>query len=77
MPQVCDGLGFGIFSEGICLREPRQGEPGVAFTFDGNDKMRPIQSRNWSAVQTDGTLKGPRYFHQGDYSAFWAKRQSL
>jgi hypothetical protein len=48
---------------------------GAAFTFDGNDEMTPTQGRGWAAVQIDGTLKGHLYFHQGDDSAFWAKRQ--
>ncbi len=55
--------------------EQRQSKPGAAFTFDGNDEMDPTQGRGWAVVKPDGTLNGHVYFHQGDDSAFWAKRQ--
>ena len=55
--------------------EQRQGRPGVAFAFDGHDEMTPTQGRGWAAAQIDGTLSGHLYFHQGDDSAFWAKRK--
>ncbi len=67
---------FGYVHCGIDWRpEQLPSGPSAAFTFDGNDEMDPTQGRGWAAVQIDGTLKGQLYFHQGDDSAFCAKRQ--
>jgi len=70
-------LHFGSIQVEIDWRpEQRQSRSGVAFTFEGHDEMDPTIGRGWAAVQADGTLKGQIYFHQGDDSAFWAKRQT-
>lgn len=67
---------FGYVHCGINWRpEQLPSGPGAAFSFDGNDEMSPTRGRGWAMVQVDGTLKGHLYFHQGDNSAFWARRQ--
>lgn len=66
---------FGYVHCGIDWQpEQQQGLPGVAFTFSGHDEMHPTRGRGWAAQQIDGTLHGLLHFHQGDDSAFWAKR---
>lgn len=70
------GFHFGYVHCEIDWRpEQRQSRPGAGFTFEGSDEMDPTQGRGWAVVQPDGTLRGHIYFHQGDESAFWAKRQ--
>jgi len=68
---------FGYVQCGIDWEpEPRQGRPGLAFTFEGSDEMDPTRGRGWAVLRSDGSLSGRLYFHRGDDSSFSAKRQS-
>jgi hypothetical protein len=50
----------------------RDGLPAVEFSFDGTDEGDRISGRGW-AVLAD-TLRGRLFLHNGDESAFSAKR---
>ena len=65
---------FGYVRGGMkCRLTTRDGEPAVAWTWDGNDEMDPAQGRGWAVLQGD-ELHGRIFFHQGDDSGFVAKR---
>ena len=53
--------------------EVRDGLPAVEFSFDGNDEGDRISGRGW-AVLAEHTLRGRLFIHDGDESAFSAKR---
>ena len=55
-----------------CRDAPREGRPGVEFSWDGNDEGDPVTGRGWAALADDGTLQGHIYFHLGDDSDFRA-----
>ena len=66
---------FGYVSGGIDYREvERDGNPGVEFTWDGNDEMDPAQGRGWVVLDGD-EIAGRIFFHRGDDSAFRAVRK--
>jgi hypothetical protein len=52
----------------------RDGKPSIEFSWDGNDEMDPAQGRGW-AVSNGDEIEGMIVFHQGDESAFKAKRK--
>ena len=56
-----------------CKPATREGEPGIEWTWDGNDEMDPAQGRGWALVKGE-ELHGMIYFHQGDDSEFVARR---
>jgi hypothetical protein len=56
-----------------CRLTTRDGEPALAWTWDGNDDMAPAQGRGWAMVKGD-ELYGMFFFHQGDDAEFVAKR---
>jgi hypothetical protein len=56
-----------------CRLATRDGEPGVEWTWDGNDEMDPAQGRGWAVVR-GSELHGMIFFHQGDDSEFVAQR---
>jgi hypothetical protein len=51
----------------------RGGRPAVEWTGEGMDEMDPCTGRGW-AVLEGYELHGMIFFHQGDESAFVAKR---
>ena len=58
-----------------CRFEKRDGRPAVEFSWEGSDEGDPAQGRGWAVLEGD-TLTGRLYFHQGDDSAFVARRQA-
>ena len=71
------GLGamrFLAIEAGIDYRTvQRDGQPSVEFSFEGNDEGDPISGRGW-VVLDESMLRGRLFFHEGDESAFSAKR---
>jgi hypothetical protein len=55
-----------------CRDAPRDGRPGVEFSWEGNDDCDPACGRGWAALKADGSLHGHIYFHLGDDSDFHA-----
>ena len=51
----------------------RDALPAVEFSFHGFDEGDEVMGRGW-AVLEDDRLRGRLFFHQGDDSAFGAKR---
>jgi hypothetical protein len=52
----------------------RDGKPAVEWSWDGSDEMDSASGRGWAVLEPDGRLVGRIYIHQGDDSAFTAKR---
>jgi hypothetical protein len=46
----------------------------VEFSWIGDDEGDPTSGRGWAEMTDQGTLEGRIYFHQGDDSAFTARR---
>jgi hypothetical protein len=55
--------------------EKRNGEFIVEFSFDGFDEMDPITGRGRARI-VGNELSGMLFIHQGDESAFVARRQA-
>lgn len=53
---------------------PREGRPGVEFSWEGNDECDHVTGRGWAVLADDGMLGGHIYVHLGDDSSFLAKR---
>jgi hypothetical protein len=51
----------------------RDGQPAIDFTFDQIDEGDRASGRGWAEL-TGGELHGRIFFHQGDDSAFIARR---
>jgi hypothetical protein len=51
----------------------REGQPAIDFTFEGTDEGDRVSGRGWAALTGD-ELHGRIFFHQGDDSAFTARR---
>jgi hypothetical protein len=47
----------------------------VEFSWIGDDDGSETNGRGWAEIRKDGKLRGRIYFHQGDDSAFVAKRR--
>ncbi len=45
-----------------------------SFQMVGDDDGSEVSGRGWAEVGRDGVLRGRIYFHQGDESAFVARR---
>ena len=58
----------------VCRLTTRDGEPGVKWTWDGNDEMDPAQGRGWAVLDGD-EIEGRILFHRGDDMAFRAVRK--
>jgi hypothetical protein len=54
----------------------RDGQPAIEFTFEGIDEGDRVSGRGWAQVRDD-ELHGRIFFHQGDDSAFTARRTAL
>jgi hypothetical protein len=57
-----------------CRDAPRDGYPGVNFSWEGSDDCDPASGRGWAALKADGSRHGHIYFHLGDDSDFHAVR---
>jgi hypothetical protein len=74
-PNGVGDFQFGYVRGNIDYREGvREGKPNVEFTWNGNDEMDPAQGRGW-AVGTADEIEGMIFFHQGEESAFKAKKK--
>ncbi len=66
---------FGLVNGDVDYRlGVRDGKPSIDFSWEGCDEMDPAQGRGWAVADGD-KLEGMIYFHQGDESAFKAKRK--
>jgi hypothetical protein len=75
-PQGRGSFQFGYVRDDIDYREgSREGQPRIEWSWDGNDEMGPASGRGW-AVRDGDEIHGVIAFHQGDQSAFVAKKQA-
>jgi hypothetical protein len=64
----------GLTSGNIDYRLTERGElPAVEWSWEGMDEMDPCTGRGWAILEGE-ELRGMIFFHQGDESAFVAKR---
>jgi len=57
-----------------CRTGARDGKPLVEFSWDGRDEGDPVNGRGWAVLEGDDTLSGRIFIHNGDDSAFTARR---
>lgn len=55
-----------------CVFSTKGGKPLVEFSWQGSDESDDASGRGWATIESDGTMTGRIYFHQGDNSAFIA-----
>ncbi|MHB8245613.1 MAG: hypothetical protein ACYDGN_09720 [Acidimicrobiales bacterium] len=71
------GLGFIAVQGGLDWRDaPRDGRPGVEFSWDGFNEGDPATGHGCAVVEEDGSLRGHIFFHLGDDSGLRAERTS-
>jgi hypothetical protein len=70
MGQFLVGLTSGNIDYRLTVRG---GQPAVEWTWEGLDEMDPCTGRGWAVLEGD-ELHGMIFFHQGDESAFVARR---
>lgn len=59
-------LGFIAIQAGMDWRKaPRDGRPGVEFTWEGFDDGAPVRGRGWAMLDAEGSLRGHLYVHLG------------
>jgi hypothetical protein len=72
-----DGAGhfqFGLFQGDMdCRIETVGGRDGIGFSWEGQDEMDSASGRGWAVIEND-ELCGRIFIHQGDDSAFQARR---
>ena len=72
-----DGTGhfqFGLVQgEMDCRSENKGGKARIEFSWELQEELDPATGRGWAVIE-DEELKGRIFFHQGDDSAFRAKR---
>lgn len=72
-----DGTGqfqFGLVQgEMDCRIETNDGKERIEFSSEGQDDMYPPSGRGWALIEND-ELRGQIFIHQGDDSAFRARR---
>ncbi len=56
-----------------CMAE-RNGKPSAEWSWNGSDEMDSACGRGWATLDEDGKLYGRIFIHDGDSSAFTAKR---
>jgi len=63
------------YCQGImdCRQTMKDGNPGVEFSWEGNDEMTQVIGRGWAKLEGD-RLTGMIYIHQGEESSFTATR---
>ncbi len=52
----------------------RDGKPSIEFSWEGHDENDPASGRGWAVLEGENKIKGHLFMHQGDESAFTAKR---
>lgn len=71
--------GTGHFQFGLvqgemdCRIETSNDRERIEFSWEGQDELDPASGRGWAVIE-GGELRGRIFFHQGDDSAFRAKR---
>ena len=76
-PDHMGSLRFIAVQGGLDWRDaPRNGRPGVEFSWEGFDECDPATGRGWAVVEEDGSLRGHIFFHLGDDSGFRAERRA-
>jgi hypothetical protein len=72
-----DGTGhfqFGLVQgEMDCRVETKDGKDRIQFSWEGQDEMDPASGRGWAVIENK-ELHGRIFLHQGDDSAFRARR---
>jgi hypothetical protein len=72
-----DGMGhfqFGLVQGWMdCRMETGDGKERIEFSWEGNDEMDHASGRGWAIIE-NGELSGRIFIHQGDDSAFRAKK---
>jgi len=72
-----DGTGrfqFGLVQgEMDCRLEDMGGKVRIEFSWEGQAELDPASVRGWAVIE-NGELRGRIFFHQGDDSAFRARR---
>jgi hypothetical protein len=56
-----------------CRIEILDGREGIGFSWEGQDEMDSASGRGWAVIEND-ELCGRIFMHQGDDSAFRARR---
>jgi hypothetical protein len=51
----------------------RDGRPGIAFAWEGNDERDAACGRGWATLSPHGSLEGRIFPHMGDDSSFRAE----
>lgn len=73
--EFMGSFGFIAVQGGMDWREaPREGRPGVEFSWEGFDEGDPASGRGWATLEPDGSLRGRLCFHLGDDTGFHAAR---
>lgn len=68
-------FGFIAVHAGLDWRDaPRDGYPGVEFSWEGFDEGDPVTGRGWAMIEETSVLRGHVFFHLGDDSGFRAER---
>jgi hypothetical protein len=77
-PNTTGSFGLIAVQESVDWRQaPRDGRPGVEFSWAAFDEGDPDSGRGWAMLDDDGCLRGHlyfHYFHVGDDSGFQATR---
>lgn len=67
-------LGFIVVRGSLdCRPVTREGQPGVEFSWEGDDDGRAASGRGWAFLVDEETVRGHIFFHLGMDSAFVAK----
>lgn len=56
-----------------CRPIQSNGQPGVEFSWQGDDEGDQVSGRGWAALVDDATIEGHIFFHDGDDSTFQAE----
>ena len=76
-PGHMGNLGFIAVQGGVDWRDtPRDGRPGLEFSWEGFDEGDPATGRGWAVIGENGSLRGHIFIHLGDDSGFRAERTS-
>lgn len=56
-----------------CRPAERNGQPGVEFSWEGDDEGDQVSGRGWAVLADAKTIEGHLFFHLGDDSSFRAE----
>ena len=65
-----------IFGSMDCRIEPYGDSERLAFSWESDDEMDPLDGRGWVILNEGGQLEGRLYFHDGADSGFRAEKTS-